>query len=261
MPGLGASWDAHASNSAGARPGHCSGLKWSTFGTEIGPQLLPPAMSLLRSSLPSAGLEVRADSMRLLMAAMTMMPSTITAPRRTVGWCPAPWSLLTRSALIRRRRRTAGWRAAVIRGLRRGCCRRGVAAAVARELGVAGAFLPPQRGPAGLADRHRIEAWASPLSDAAAASYRAERRSDPLMRAGGDGRQPAPCVRSSTVSRLSAQLPANSCPIEVEPVLRATSPLALSIATRFARRLHFSDEASRSMSVGRPSLGHPEPGL
>jgi len=129
--------------------GHHHGLQQcSTFGTEMGPQLLPPGTSLRRSSLPPAGLGARADSTRLLTAAMTMMPSTTSAPRRTVGLCPAPWSLLTRSALIRRRRRTAGWRAAVIRGPRCECRRRVVAAAAAREVVVAGAPLP-QRGLAG----------------------------------------------------------------------------------------------------------------
>ena len=109
----------------------------------MGPQLLPPGMSLLRSSLPSAGYELPADSIRLLTAAITMMPSMTSAPRRTVGLCPAPWSFAARSALIRRRRR-ASWRADVINRPRRGTRRRAFAAATAWEL-QAGTPLPQRR--------------------------------------------------------------------------------------------------------------------
>ena len=146
-------WQHTASDRAGVvcmqatGPPHCRNTvmacKIRAFGTEMGPQLLPPGMSLLRSSLPPAGRAVREDNMRLATAAMTTMLSTISAPRRTAGWWPAPWSFVTRSALIRRRRR-AGWRADVIRGLRCGRRRRVSAAARDREL-VAGT-ASPQRG-------------------------------------------------------------------------------------------------------------------
>jgi len=246
---LGASWTAYASEQqceqqCRRKQGHSHDLgKRSTFGTDMGPQLLPPGTSRRRSSLPSAEGVVPADSMRLLTAAMRMRPSTMSAPRRTPGWCPAPCSFVTRSALIRRRRRTAGWRANVIlRGPCRVCRRCGSAAGAASELVVAGAPLPQRGLPLVLADRQGLDAEASRLSDVAAASYRAEQRSDPP----GEGRGGRPAASTSCAAAPSPgflrQCQNTHCAMKVEPVsqpvpwLECRFPVCLAPA--------FNDEAT-----------------